>query len=86
MITFLQHTHISLPHYDDKEWDWLRGAMATVDRWGGVARIVCACHVAVAAVLRAAPLIQLAGVSRVASSTVRHAAGASASAVCPHPP
>ncbi|KAJ9514717.1 hypothetical protein QJQ45_028402 [Haematococcus lacustris] len=32
MITFLQHTHPSLPHYDDKEWDWLRGALATVDR------------------------------------------------------
>ncbi|GFH18600.1 fatty acid desaturase, delta-12 [Haematococcus lacustris] len=31
MITFLQHTHPSLPHYDDKEWDWLRGALATVD-------------------------------------------------------
>lgn len=36
MITFLQHTHISLPHYDDKEWDWLRGAMATVDRSYGI--------------------------------------------------
>lgn len=32
MITYLQHTHPGLPHYDDKEWDWLRGAMATVDR------------------------------------------------------
>ncbi len=32
MITYLQHTHPNLPHYDDKEWDWLRGAMATVDR------------------------------------------------------
>ncbi|GFH20128.1 FA_desaturase domain-containing protein, partial [Haematococcus lacustris] len=36
MITFLQHTHPSLPHYDDKEWDWLRGALATVDRSYGV--------------------------------------------------
>lgn len=35
MITFLQHTHINLPHYDDKEWDWLRGALATVDRCAG---------------------------------------------------
>lgn len=31
-ITFLQHTHPNLPHYDDNEWDWLRGALATVDR------------------------------------------------------
>jgi omega-6 fatty acid desaturase (delta-12 desaturase) len=32
MITLLQHTHPELPHYKDKEWDWLRGALATVDR------------------------------------------------------
>lgn len=32
MITFLQHTHPKLPHYTDAEWDWLRGALATVDR------------------------------------------------------
>ena len=32
MITLLQHTHPALPHYTDKEWDWLRGALATVDR------------------------------------------------------
>lgn len=32
LITFLQHTHTELPHYDDSEWDWLRGALATVDR------------------------------------------------------
>lgn len=36
MITFLQHTHPQLPHYDDSEWDWLRGALATVDRSYGV--------------------------------------------------
>ena len=35
-ITFLQHTHPRLPHYDDAEWDWLRGALATVDRSYGV--------------------------------------------------
>ncbi|PKI54184.1 hypothetical protein CRG98_025417 [Punica granatum] len=29
MITYLQHTHPSLPHYDSSEWDWLRGALAT---------------------------------------------------------
>jgi omega-6 fatty acid desaturase (delta-12 desaturase) len=32
MITFLQHTHPSLPHYAEGEWDWLRGALSTVDR------------------------------------------------------
>ncbi|KAL4436995.1 hypothetical protein ABPG75_004134 [Micractinium tetrahymenae] len=31
-ITLLQHTHPELPHYSDDEWDWLRGALATVDR------------------------------------------------------
>jgi fatty acid desaturase len=37
-ITFLQHTHPNLPHYEDEEWDWLRGALATVDR-----RYACGC-------------------------------------------
>ncbi|CAM6106583.1 unnamed protein product [Calypogeia fissa] len=32
LITLLQHTHPSLPHYDVAEWDWLRGALSTVDR------------------------------------------------------
>lgn len=32
LITLMQHTHPDLPHYNSKEWDWLRGAMATVDR------------------------------------------------------
>jgi len=36
LITFLQHTHPSLPHYDSSEWDWLRGALATVDRDYGI--------------------------------------------------
>lgn len=36
LITYLQHTHASLPHYDSSEWDWLRGALATVDRDYGV--------------------------------------------------
>lgn len=32
LITLLQHTHPALPHYFEKDWDWLRGAMATIDR------------------------------------------------------
>ncbi|GAB2211295.1 hypothetical protein Droror1_Dr00016588 [Drosera rotundifolia] len=36
LITFLQHTHPALPHYDSAEWDWLRGALATVDRDYGI--------------------------------------------------
>lgn len=32
LITYLQHTDLQLPHYTDGEWDWLRGALATVDR------------------------------------------------------
>ncbi|KAI3522243.1 hypothetical protein L1887_11730 [Cichorium endivia] len=35
-VTYLQHTHPSLPHYDSTEWDWLRGALATVDRDYGI--------------------------------------------------
>lgn len=31
-ITYLQHTDAEIPHYDDGEWTWLRGALATVDR------------------------------------------------------
>ncbi|KAJ6428006.1 hypothetical protein OIU84_023421 [Salix udensis] len=36
LITYLQHTHPSLPHYDSAEWDWLRGALVTVDRDYGI--------------------------------------------------
>ncbi|KAJ3417630.1 Delta(12)-fatty-acid desaturase [Chytridiales sp. JEL 0842] len=32
MITFLQHTDVKVPHYRDNEWDFLRGALSTVDR------------------------------------------------------
>jgi len=35
-ITLLQHTDRKLPHYRGKEWNWLRGALATVDRNYGV--------------------------------------------------
>nr|Q9FPP7.1 RecName: Full=Fatty acid conjugase FAC2 B; Short=CoFac2; AltName: Full=CoFadX-1 [Calendula officinalis]AAG42260.1 FadX-2 [Calendula officinalis]WGV46905.1 FADX-2 [synthetic construct] len=30
--TYLQHTHPSIPHYDTTEWNWLRGALSTIDR------------------------------------------------------
>ncbi|RDX77981.1 Omega-6 fatty acid desaturase, endoplasmic reticulum isozyme 2, partial [Mucuna pruriens] len=30
------HTHLALPHYNSSEWDWLRGALATVDRDYGI--------------------------------------------------
>jgi len=36
LITYLQHTDISLPHYTNPEWDWLRGALATMDRDYGI--------------------------------------------------
>jgi len=32
LITFLQHTDKAVPHYTGAEWDWLRGALATIDR------------------------------------------------------
>ncbi|KAL3840361.1 hypothetical protein ACJIZ3_024952 [Penstemon smallii] len=41
-ITYLQHTHASIPHYDDdaSEWDWLRGSLTTVDRDYGILNYV----------------------------------------------
>lgn len=38
-ITYLQHTHPALPHYDSEAWDWLRGALSTIDRSYGF--LVC---------------------------------------------
>jgi len=32
LITFLQHSDVYLPHYRGNEWNWLRGALCTVDR------------------------------------------------------
>ncbi|KAI3734331.1 hypothetical protein L6452_13797 [Arctium lappa] len=35
-FTFLHHSHPSLAHFDSREWDWLKGAMSTVDRDYGI--------------------------------------------------
>lgn len=40
LITYMNHTHPSLPHYDASEWDWLGGALAMVDRDHGVLNMV----------------------------------------------
>jgi len=40
LITYLQHTDLNLPHYTDGEWDWLRGALATVDRDYGIINLL----------------------------------------------
>jgi len=40
LITFLQHTDYTLPHYTTQDWDWLKGALATVDRDFGILNIV----------------------------------------------
>jgi len=32
LITFLQHTDTFVPHFAGDEWNWLRGALCTVDR------------------------------------------------------
>ncbi|KAM7270284.1 hypothetical protein ACFE04_029498 [Oxalis oulophora] len=36
LITYLQHTHPKLPRYDSTEWDWIKGALSTVDRDYGI--------------------------------------------------
>ncbi|ODQ46108.1 hypothetical protein PICMEDRAFT_73581 [Pichia membranifaciens NRRL Y-2026] len=35
-ITYLQHSDVTLPHYEDHEWNFARGAAATIDREFGV--------------------------------------------------
>jgi omega-6 fatty acid desaturase (delta-12 desaturase) len=40
LITYLQHTDLNLPHYTEGEWDWLRGALATIDRDYGFLNVV----------------------------------------------
>nr|XP_043636244.1 omega-6 fatty acid desaturase, endoplasmic reticulum-like [Erigeron canadensis] len=36
LISMMNHIHPELPHYDSREWDWLRGALSTVDRDFGI--------------------------------------------------
>nr|GEX02615.1 fatty acid desaturase, type 1 [Tanacetum cinerariifolium] len=32
VLTYLQHNHPSIPHYDSTEWTWMRGALSAIDR------------------------------------------------------
>eukprot|EP00793_Prasinoderma_coloniale_P000532 PRCOL_00003680-RA len=36
LYTWLQHTDVDVPHYDDEDWNWVKGAFLTIDRpyWG----------------------------------------------------
>lgn len=37
LITYLQHTDVYMPHFRNAEWNWLRGAICTIDRkYGGL--------------------------------------------------
>jgi omega-6 fatty acid desaturase (delta-12 desaturase) len=37
LYTWLQHTDVDIPHFDDEDWTWVKGAFMTVDRpYGGV--------------------------------------------------
>uniref|UniRef100_A0A7S0LS07 Fatty acid desaturase domain-containing protein n=2 Tax=Coccolithus braarudii TaxID=221442 RepID=A0A7S0LS07_9EUKA len=31
-ITYMQHTHADVPHFEGEDWTWLRGALSTIDR------------------------------------------------------
>ncbi|KAJ5653853.1 hypothetical protein N7490_000856 [Penicillium lividum] len=35
-ITYLHHTHPSVPHYGDKSWTFVRGSLSTIDRTTGL--------------------------------------------------
>merc|ERR1711920_20472 len=32
VITYMQHTHADVPHFESEDWTWLRGALSTIDR------------------------------------------------------
>ena len=40
LITLLQHTDTSLPHYDNESWTWVKGALCTVDRDYGLLNLI----------------------------------------------
>lgn len=40
LITYLQHTDVNVPHFAGKDWNWLRGALCTVDRDFGILNII----------------------------------------------
>ena len=39
-ITELQHTDQKLPHYNNDQWNWLKGALCTIDRDYGILNTV----------------------------------------------
>lgn len=39
LITNLQHTDLKIPHFRDEDWNWLQGALSTVDRDYGILNI-----------------------------------------------
>lgn len=45
-ITYLQHTDTYIPHYREGAFDWLRGAIATVDRSWGTLTDIATHHIA----------------------------------------
>ena len=38
IITFLHHTEVNIPWYNNKEWDFVRGQLATIDRDYGIVK------------------------------------------------
>ncbi|KAK3713133.1 hypothetical protein QZH41_001212 [Actinostola sp. cb2023] len=40
IVTYLQHTDVKVPHYDDEGWTWLKGALCTMDRDYGILNYV----------------------------------------------
>ncbi|KAJ2656426.1 hypothetical protein IWW48_005049 [Coemansia sp. RSA 1200] len=44
-ITYLQHTDAAVPHYADDEWNFIRGALCTIDRSYGWVLNVCFHHI-----------------------------------------
>jgi fatty acid desaturase len=36
LYTWLQHTDVDIPHFEDEDWTWIKGAFMTVDRPYGV--------------------------------------------------